>query len=143
MCSNYNSLFIRCFIYTILFQPSKCFSQSLVCGTHLYILCFGLSFVSISYAVHKRINPSGSIRISLIRGFIFMQDQVWLLGHCFNYQVNVYLSRLLSLNQWCYLQGDIQVLSIFWLNYFQILQFAVLLHLIRSRNRFYFRLQHF
>ena len=58
----------------------SCFSQvsvlvnpyraaiGLVCGTHLYILCFGLSFVS--YAVHKRINPSGSIRISLIRGFI-------------------------------------------------------------------------
>ena len=59
----------------------SCFSQvsvlvnpyraaiGLVCGTHLYILCFGLSFVSIS-AVHKRINPSGPITISLIRGFI-------------------------------------------------------------------------
>jgi hypothetical protein len=58
----------------------SCFSQvsvlvnpyraaiEIICGTHLYILCFGL--ISISYAVHKRINPSGPIRISLIRGFI-------------------------------------------------------------------------
>ena len=59
----------------------SCFSQvsvlvnpyragiALICGTHLYILCFGLTFVSISYAV-KRINPSGPIRIFLIRALI-------------------------------------------------------------------------
>jgi hypothetical protein len=54
---------------SVLVNPYRA-ALAILCGTHLYILCFGLSFVSISYAVHKRINPSGSIRISLIRGFI-------------------------------------------------------------------------
>lgn len=41
----------------------------LISGSHLYILCFGLTFVSISYAV-KRINPSGPIRMFMIRALI-------------------------------------------------------------------------
>ena len=39
-------------------------------GRHLYILCFGLTFLySISLSV-KRINPSAPIRIFLIRALI-------------------------------------------------------------------------
>jgi hypothetical protein len=38
-----------------------------ICGTHLSILCFAITFREIRVAVDKRIKPSG---IFLIRGFI-------------------------------------------------------------------------
>ena len=43
---------------------------ALICATHLYILCFGLTFVySISLSV-KRINPSGKANIDMIFALI-------------------------------------------------------------------------
>jgi hypothetical protein len=42
----------------------------LISGVHLFILSFGLTIASISYAVHKSINTSCSIGICMIRALI-------------------------------------------------------------------------
>ena len=65
-------------------------------GRHLYILCFGLTFLySISLSV-KRINPSAPIRIFLIRALIARQFRWASFGGFNSWQSCIYMWAQLS-----------------------------------------------